>query len=167
LGRAHRGFWGRVVWEADGSVLGPDEEGLLEVRASQLGGRDWVRTTDVARIDADGFLWILGRADQAILRGGFKILPDSVRAVLERHPAVRGAVVVGRADARLGAVPVAAVELHPGATATPDELLEFAAKFLAPYEIPVLTEVLAELPRTDSGKVDLVAATEAIGAVEG
>jgi len=167
VGRAHPGCSLRVVSEADGSVLGPDEEGLLEVRASQLGGRDWVRTTDVARIDADGFLWILGRADQAILRGGFKILPDSVRAVLERHPAVRGAVVVGRADARLGAVPVAAVELHPGATATPDELLEFAAKFLAPYEIPVLTEVLAELPRTDSGKVDLVAATEAIGAVEG
>ena len=59
----------------------------------------WVRTTDLARIDADGFLWILGRADQAIIRGGFKVHPDDVRAALERHPRVRGAAVVGRPDA--------------------------------------------------------------------
>ena len=69
-------------------VLGPDEEGLLEVKAAQLGdGARWTRTTDLARIDADGFLWILGRADQAIIRGGFKVRPDDVRAALERAPA--------------------------------------------------------------------------------
>ena len=86
----------------------PDEVGLLEVKASQLGDDSgWMRTTDLARIDADGFLWILGRADQAIIRGGFKVRPDDVRAALEPHPAVRGAAVVGVADARLGAVPVA------------------------------------------------------------
>ena len=64
--------------------------------------RGWVRTTDLARIDADGFLWILGRADQAIIRGGFKVRPDDIRAVLERHPSVRGAAVVSREDRRLG-----------------------------------------------------------------
>jgi acyl-CoA synthetase (AMP-forming)/AMP-acid ligase II len=162
VGRAHPGCELRVVGEADGAVLGPDEAGLLEVKAGQLGGREWVRTTDLARIDRDGFLWILGRADQAINRGGFKVLPDAVRNVLERHPDVRGAVVVGRADARLGAVPVAAVELRPGAAAGEADLLEFAAKFLAPYELPVEIAVESELPRTDSGKVDLVAASEAL-----
>lgn len=159
-GRAHPGCELRVVSEADGSLLGPDEEGLLEVKAGQLGGRNWVRTTDLARIDAEGFLWILGRADQAIIRGGFKVLPDVVRRTLERHPEVRGAVVVRRPDARLGAVPVAAVELRPGAATSEADLLEHAAKFLAPYEIPVEVAVLDELPRTDSGKVDLVAASE-------
>jgi len=164
VGRAHPGCELRVVGEQGGAVLGPDEEGLLEVKASQLGGRDWVRTTDLARIDADGFLFILGRADQAIIRGGFKVLPDVVRGVLERHPAVRGASVVGRDDDRLGAVPVAAVELLPGATASEAELLEYAAKHLAPYEIPVAIAVLGELPRTDSGKVDLVAMSELLRA---
>ena len=149
-----------MVDEADGAVLGADEEGLLEVKASQLGGREWIRTTDVARIDSDGFLWILGRADQAIIRGGFKVLPDVVQRALERHPDVRGATVMGRRDARLGAVPVAAVELRPGATTTAAALLEHAAALLAPYEIPVEIEVLKELPRTDSGKVDLVAMSE-------
>jgi acyl-CoA synthetase (AMP-forming)/AMP-acid ligase II len=159
-GRAHPGCELRVVDEADGRVLGPDEAGLLEVKAAQLGGREWVRTTDLARIDSDGFLWILGRADQAIIRGGFKVLPDVVRRALERHPDVRGASVVGRADPRLGAVPVAAVELRPGATATGATLVEHAAELLAPYEIPVEIRVLKELPRTASGKVDLVALSE-------
>jgi acyl-CoA synthetase (AMP-forming)/AMP-acid ligase II len=160
VGRAHPGCELRVVDESDGSVLGADQQGLLEVKAAQLGGREWVRTTDIARIDSDGFVWILGRADQAILRGGFKVLPDVVQRALERHPDVRGASVRGRADARLGAVPVAAVELRAGAATTEAALLEHAAGLLAPYEIPVEIQVLKELPRTDSGKVDLVALSE-------
>jgi len=166
-GRAHPGCELRVVDATTGAVLATDEEGLLEVKASQLGGRDWLRTTDVARIDADGFLWILGRADQAILRGGFKVLPDVVQRALERHPAVRGACVIGRPDARLGAVPVAAVELRPGAEATAAELLAHAATLLAPYEIPVAIEIAKELPRTDSGKVDLVATSRLLAGAAG
>jgi acyl-CoA synthetase (AMP-forming)/AMP-acid ligase II len=160
VGRAHPGCELRVVDERDGTVLGPDAKGLLEVKAAQLGGRDWVRTTDLARIDSDGFVWILGRADQAIIRGGFKVLPDVVQRALERNPDVRGASVIGRADARLGAVPVAAVELRPGATTTAAELREFVAARLAPYEVPVEIALLKELPRTDSGKVDLVALSQ-------
>ena len=120
---------------SDGAILGPDEAGLLEVKPGQLGpGAEWVRTTDLARIDADGFLWILGRADQAIIRGGFKVLPDDVRAALESHPAVLGAAVVGRTDARLGEVPVAMVELRAAAAVA--ELTGFLRDRLAPYEIP-------------------------------
>jgi acyl-CoA synthetase (AMP-forming)/AMP-acid ligase II len=164
VGRAHPGCALRVVSPEDGALLGPDEPGLLEVKAAQLGGRDWTRTTDLARIDADGFLWILGRADQAILRGGFKVLPEVVQGTLERHPEVRGASVVGRRDGRLGAVPVAAVELRTGASASEADLKDYAAKHLAPYEIPAEIRVVRELPRTASGKADLVAISELLDA---
>ena len=112
VGRPSLGARLRVV-DGDGEPLGPDQSGLLEVKPGQLGpSAGWMRTTDVARIDADGFLWILGRADQAIIRGGFKVMPDDVRTALESHPAVRGAAVVGRRDDRLGETPVAMVELR-------------------------------------------------------
>ncbi len=75
----------------------------------------------MARIDADGFVWIVGRADQAIIRGGFKVMPDDVRTALEGHPAVAGAAVIGRADERLGETPVAMVELREPASADADD----------------------------------------------
>jgi acyl-CoA synthetase (AMP-forming)/AMP-acid ligase II len=128
------------------------------VKAAQLGaGSSWVRTTDLARIDADGFVWILGRADQVIIRGGFKVRPEDVRAALEKHPRVRGAAVVSRPDPRLGAVPVAAVELRAPVTA--EDLLAHAAGSLARYELPAEIRIVAALPRTTSAKVDLAAVT--------
>ena len=151
VGRAHAGCELRVV------------DGVLEVKAAQLAEPGWVRTTDLARIDDDGFLWILGRSDQAIIRGGFKVIPDTVRAALERHPEVRGAAVVGRDDRRLGAVPVAAVELRSDAVG-PDELAAFAGESLARYEVPVEIRIVDSLPRTASGKVDLAAVAELLGA---
>jgi len=156
VGRAHAGCELRVVDPDSGLALAPGAEGVLEVRASQLGGETWVRTTDLARLDDDGFLWILGRADQAIIRGGFKVRPDDIKVALERHPAVRGAAVVSRADRRLGAVPVAMVELRAGAEGVgPTELLEYAGTVLARYELPTQLHVVPGLPRTESGKVDL------------
>jgi acyl-CoA synthetase (AMP-forming)/AMP-acid ligase II len=162
VGRAHPGCELRVVAADGGAVLGPDEEGLLEVKTRQLGDDSgWMRTTDHARIDTDGFLWILGRADQAIIRGGFKVRPDDVRAALERDPRVRGAAVVGRRDVRLGAVPVAAVELRPNAAAvSAAELLAAAGNVLARYELPEELLVVDALPRTPAGKVDLAAVRE-------
>ncbi|MCF6387015.1 AMP-binding protein [Mycobacterium sp. MBM] len=157
VGRANPGAQLRVVDE-DGRILDPDEQGLLEVIPAQMSSGGWIRTTDLARIDADGFVWILGRADQAIIRGGFKVLPDDVRAALETHPAVRGAAVVGRADDRLGQTPVAMVELHGRATAT--ELTEYLAARLARYEIPTEISIVDVIPRTPSGKADLGAVRE-------
>jgi acyl-CoA synthetase (AMP-forming)/AMP-acid ligase II len=157
VGRASGGAQLRVVGE-DGAPMGPDQPGLLEVKPGQLGPRaDWMRTTDLARIDADGFLWILGRADQAIIRGGFKVMPDDVRAALEGHPAVRGATVIGRAEDRLGETPVAMVELRDGHTADPDELAGYLRGRLAHYEVPTEIAVVAAIPRTPSGKADLSA----------
>ncbi len=155
VGRAHAGCELRVVDQTTGSALEPDHVGLLEVRASQLGSDDWIRTTDLARLDGEGFLWIVGRADQTILRGGMKVQPEVVRVALERDPAVRAAAVIGLDDDRLGQVPVAAVELRDGAVATPAELLEHARSHLARYELPVEIVVVDALPRTPSAKVEL------------
>jgi long-chain acyl-CoA synthetase len=155
VGRANPGAQLRVVSD-DGSVLGPDQIGLLEVKPAQLApSTDWMRTTDMARIDADGFLWIIGRADQAIIRGGFKVMPDDVRSALESHPAVAGAAVVARNDKRLGETPVAMVELRaPGSVDAP-ELIDYLRTRLARYEIPTEIAIVADLPRTPSGKPDL------------
>lgn len=162
VGRAHPGCDLRVVRESDGEVLTAGDEGLLEVRAGQLGSTDWIRTTDLATIDEDGFVFIRGRADQAIIRGGFKVLPETVRKALERHPAVRGAAVIGRDDARLGAVPVAVVELR--GEASEQDLLDHATEVLAPYEVPVEIHIVDALPRTDSHKVDLTAVRHLLAA---
>lgn len=153
----HRDWWakkrGSVGTAAPGCELRV-VDGVLEVKAGQLGDGQWVRTTDLARIDDDGFLFILGRADQAIIRGGFKVLPEDVKAALEKHDAVRFAAVLGIDDQRLGAVPVAAVELKEGATATVEELLAHAGKVLSRYEIPTEIRIVEVLPRTDAGKAD-------------
>ncbi|GAA3209738.1 fatty acid--CoA ligase family protein [Actinocorallia longicatena] len=155
-GRAHPGCGLRVIGD-DGAELAVGEIGLLEVRPAQFGAdTPWIRTTDLARLDADGFLWIVGRADQTIIRGGFKIHPDQVRTVLEGHPAVRAATVLGVPDPRLGAVPVAVVE--PRHALDPADLLAYAGERLARYELPVRVRLVGALPRTASGKVDLAAA---------
>ena len=158
VGRANPGARLRVV-DDDGTPLGPDQKGLLEVKPAQFDAdADWLRTTDLARIDGDGFVWILGRAGQAIIRGGFKVMPDDVRAALESHPAVRGAAVIGIQDERLGETPVAMVELH--GTTTVDALLEHLAGRLARYEIPTDIAIVDTVPRTPSGKADLGAIRE-------
>ncbi|MDT5275105.1 MAG: long-chain acyl-CoA synthetase [Mycobacterium sp.] len=157
VGRANPGTRLRVIGD-DGSPLGPDQIGLLEVKPAQLGpATDWMRTTDMARIDADGFVWIVGRADQAIIRGGFKVMPDDVRVALENHPAVAGAAVVGRSDDRLGETPAAMVELRMPGSADAAGLIDHLRTRLARYEIPTDIAIVAELPRTPSGKPDLSA----------
>jgi acyl-CoA synthetase (AMP-forming)/AMP-acid ligase II len=153
VGRASLGARLRVV-DGHGAALAPGETGLLQVKPGQLGSQaDWIRTTDEAYLDLDGFLWILGRADQAIIRGGFKVMPDDVRTALENHPAVRGAAVVGRPDQRLGETPVAMVELRRAVAV--EDLATFLRGRLAPYEIPTDIVVVDAIPRTPSGKADL------------
>jgi len=154
VGRPHPGVELRVVDPATGTVLGAGVTGLLEVRtpATRRTGNDgWVTTTDLASLDDDGFLYIHGRADEAIIRGGFKVIPREIEELLEQHPAVVTAAVYGRPDERLGAVPVAAVETR--APVQPDELTAWLRERLAAYQVPVELHVLPELPRTPSMKV--------------
>jgi acyl-CoA synthetase (AMP-forming)/AMP-acid ligase II len=162
VGRANPGVELRIVDPQSFEPVGVDVEGLLEVKTKQIGsGLDWIRTTDRARLDEDGFLYILGRADNAINRGGFKIMPDQVEEAIRAHPAVALASVVGIPDDRLGQVPVAAYELAAGAT-DPDaaEWKLFLSERLKPYEIPVRYRAVAELPRTPSLKVSQVGVRE-------
>ena len=158
VGRAHSDCQLRVV-TPEGETLPPGEEGLLEVKAGQLGRESgWIRTTDLARLDEDGFLWILGRSDETIIRGGFKVQPEEVRMAIERHPAVGGAVVIGVPDRRLGAVPVALVELRADAPpVTAEDVLSHIEQQLARYELPVEVRFVESLPRTPVGKPDLQA----------
>jgi acyl-CoA synthetase (AMP-forming)/AMP-acid ligase II len=166
VGRAHAGCSLRVVDPDRGHDLGIDTVGLLEVRAAQLGTRDWVRTTDLARIDDDGFLWIVGRADQTIMRGGMKVQPETVRAALQQHPGVAEAAVIGVDDERLGAVPVAVVERRHGHDVDEQAVLATASAHLARYEVPVRVLVVDALPRTASGKADLAAVRELVAGAE-
>jgi long-chain acyl-CoA synthetase len=154
VGRAQPGCQLRVVALDSFEPLGPGCVGLLEVKTSQAEGGAWGRTNDLAEIDADGFLFIRGRADDAIVRGGFKVLPRDVEAVFRQHPAVKDASVVGLPDHRLGAIPVVAIELHEGCTdVSADDLLAFARKDLVSYQVPVHALLVDALPRSPSLKV--------------
>jgi long-chain acyl-CoA synthetase len=145
----------RVVDPDTGAVLPAGEQGLLEAKVAPI-GPDWIRTTDIASIDADGFVTLHGRADGAINRGGFKILPEAVRRVLISHPAIRDACVVGVPDKRLGQVPFAAIEVAPGMTVPSDEeLKDLVRQSLPVYNVPVAFADVDELPRNPALKVSL------------
>jgi long-chain acyl-CoA synthetase len=158
VGRFQQGVVGRVVDAESGAALATGQQGILEVKSQQFGDdAAWIRTTDRASIDADGFLYIHGRADNAIVRGGFKIHPDDVARAIELHPAVREAVVVGIDDKRLGAVPVAAVMLKAQAEPPADgEIAAFLRERLLPYQVPVEFRIVDDVPRTDSLKPALM-----------
>ena len=154
VGRLNPGVEARIVDPETGAPAPFGEIGLLELKAGQINGGAWTRTTDLAVLDADGFLWIKGRHDGAIIRGGFKVQPDDVVKALETHPAIREAAVVGIADERLGQTPAAAFLLRKGCEAPSDEELRgFLKSRLLPYQVPVRFLHLEEFPRTPSMKV--------------
>jgi long-chain acyl-CoA synthetase len=132
--------------------LPPGVEGLLELKGDQLGNNGaWLRTTDRAVLDNDNFLFIHGRADNAIIRGGFKVHPDDVVKALHDHPAIREAAVVGVPDDRLGAVPAAVIILRDGVT-EPADLKAFLKQKLIAYQVPVHYRFVSDFPRTPSMK---------------
>ena len=161
-GRPHPGVDVKVVGE-NGDAVATENAGELLVRpprmASGYAGGDnledridsegYVRTGDVARCDADGFVWIEGRLDDVINRGGNKVFPEQVEDVLRLNPRVRDAAVVARRDDRLGQVPVAYVV----GDATSAELNALCRQHLAAYKVPVAFNEVADLPRNEVGKV--------------
>ncbi|BBY93310.1 o-succinylbenzoate--CoA ligase [Mycobacterium gallinarum] len=154
VGRPFPGARLRVV--DDGGIEMPTgQSGRLQVKSPQVSIRavDWVTTNDLAHVDSDGYLYIDGRADDVIIRGGFKIEPETVARALCTHPAVRDATVLGRADDRLGQIPVAAVELVDS-RATGEDLREHCRTILTPYEVPAEVFIVDELPRGAALKVD-------------
>ena len=113
-----------------------------------------LRTGDLGRIDADGYIWITGRAKDLIIRGGHNIDPAEIEEALLGHPAVGFAGAIGQPDAHAGELPCAFVELVEGATATPEELLEFCQTHVQERAAqPKHITIMDELPKTAVGKI--------------
>jgi fatty-acyl-CoA synthase len=113
-----------------------------------------LRTGDLGRIDADGYLWITGRAKDLIIRGGHNIDPAMIEEAMLAHPAVAFAGAIGQPDAQAGELPCVYVELVAGTDVTPQDLAAHAAAHIPERAaIPRHVEVLAELPKTAVGKI--------------
>ncbi len=154
VGRAIAGAQLRVLDPETGAVLPPGQEGVLEVVSPRI-GPDWIRTSDVVLIDEDGFLFHRGRADGAIMRGGFKLLPETIERALLLHPAISAAAAVGLQDRRLGQIPGVAIQLKPGAKPlTVTEAKAHLRDHVPATHIPVEWRFVDDLPRTPSMKVD-------------
>jgi acyl-coenzyme A synthetase/AMP-(fatty) acid ligase len=152
-GRPLPGVHVRIVDSDSGREAAIGGTGFLEARVEVM-GPEWIRTTDLASVDEDGFITVHGRGDGAINRGGFKVIPETVRGVLVSHPAVRDACVVGVPDRRLGHVPFAAIELWRGATAPSEsELKDLVRESLPSHHVPVAIATVEELPRNAAMKV--------------
>lgn len=154
VGRARPGVQLRIVDRETGALNPPGAPGVIEASVPRI-GPGFVRTTDLGHLDSDGFLFLHGRADEMINRGGFKVDPGKITAALCSHPAVADAGVVGVPDAQLGDVPVAAVELRANRAVTEQELLSFLRERLRSFEIPTQIRIVDALPRTPSMKVRL------------
>ena len=153
VGRPLPGVRVRIVDTDTGDDVKAGDKGFLEAQIEVV-GPDWIRTTDLASIDPDGFVTIHGRADGAIIRGGFKILPETVRERLVSHPAVRDACVVGVGDRRLGEVPFAAIELKPGVRVPSEaDLMAWVRESLPSHHVPVAIMAVDALPRNAALKV--------------
>jgi len=114
----------------------------------------YMRSGDLGRIDADGYVWITGRAKDLIIRGGHNIDPAMIEEALAGHPAVVFVGAIGQPDAHSGELPCAYVELVDGATVTVDELMAFAREKVPEHAaVPKYIEVMDELPKTAVGKV--------------
>ena len=155
IGRALPGVTLRVTDMATGEPVPDGGDGYLEARVPMVSD-DWIRTTDIVAIDGEGFVFHRGRGDGAIIRGGYKVLPEKVVDALLTHSSVLDAAVVGIADVRLGQVPVAAVELASDALPVDEQALKDHLRGLVTQpQIPVSILILPVLPRTTSLKVDL------------
>lgn len=177
VGVAVPGIEVRIVGE-DGTPLPAGEHGEIVVRGpnvtpgywhddeqtTQAITDGWLHTGDIGRLDADGYLTVVDRKKDLIIRGGFNVFPRDVEDVLLSHPAVTAAAVVGRPDRRLGEEVVAFVRLHPGATEDSADLLAFARERLAATKYPREIRIVDAIPLTPVGKTNRRALRERLAA---
>ena len=130
-----KGYWKR-----------PDETALV------LDSDGWLYTGDIAKMDEDGFFYIVDRKKDIIIASGYNIVPREVEEVLYAHPKVQEAVVAGVPDPYRGETVKAYIVLKEGETATPEEIIAFCKERLAPYKVPKLVEFRSELPKSAVGK---------------
>ena len=123
----------------------------------------WLHTGDVGRLDEDGYLYVVDRLKDLIIRGGFNVFPRDVEDALIEHEAVAAAAVVGVPDTKSGEEVVAVVALHPGVEADPEDLKEFAKGRLAKYKYPREVRIVDAVPLTSVGKTDRKAVRALLG----
>jgi long-chain acyl-CoA synthetase len=167
---------GKPVWGVQVRILdeqdrplppGPDNVGEIVVRGHNVmkgyykdpdataqamrGG--WFRTGDLGYSDEDGYLFVVDRLKDLVIRGGYNVYPREIEEVLYEHPAVAEAAVIGRPDGTLGEEVVAVVSLKPSAAATEQELIAFCKERLAAYKYPREIRFVPELPKGATGKI--------------
>jgi len=168
VGRPAPGVEVRIERPDGAAAAAPGEEGEICVRGSVLmsgywnaeqetaqvmrGG--WLHTGDVGRLDADGYLYIVDRIKDLIIRGGYNVYPRDVEDVLMQHPDVLGAAVVGRPDEKYGEEVVAFVALREGAMVGPADLVEFSRRRLSAVKYPREVRLVDGIPLTSVMKTD-------------
>jgi long-chain acyl-CoA synthetase len=126
--------------------------GLADETAKAL-RNGWLHTGDVGRLDDDGFLYIVERKKDLIIRGGFNIYPREVEEVLYAHPYIAEAAVIGMPDALMGEEVLAFVALKPGAAADAEEVISFCQSRLAKFKCPKQVRFVSALPKSPIGKI--------------
>jgi long-chain acyl-CoA synthetase len=167
---------GRPIWGVEVRVVdeqgkplppGPEHIGEIVIRGHNVmkgyygnpaataeafrGG--WFHTGDLAYADSGGYLFIVDRKKDMLIRGGYNVYPREVEEVLFTHPAVAEAAVIGKADPVLGEEVVAFVVPRPGAGADPDDIIAYCRERLAAYKYPREVRVVADLPKGPTGKI--------------
>jgi long-chain acyl-CoA synthetase len=167
-----------AILDEAGNPVPPGEPGEVCVRGSgvmkgywndpELTARTvvdgWLHTGDIGQVDEDGFLSIVDRKKDLIIRGGFNVFPRDVEDVLLEHPDVTSAAVVGRPDEESGEEVVAVVAVPPGATVSGEELVAWCRERLAKYKYPREVLVRDSVPLTSVGKTDRKAVRALVGA---
>ncbi|WP_020520766.1 class I adenylate-forming enzyme family protein [Catelliglobosispora koreensis] len=165
---------GKPIWGVTAKIVGPNGVSLKprEVGEIWLRGHNimkgywgnpaataeaiqdgWLRTGDLAYKDEDGYLYLVDRIKDLIIRGGYNVYPREVEEVLYGHPAIAEAAVIGRPDDRLGEEIVAVVAPKPGAVIDPEHVIAFCRERLALYKCPREVRVMQALPKTAAGKL--------------
>ena len=139
-------LWIKSPAVMDGYLDAPEE-------TDEVISNGWFRTGDLATISADGYVQIVGRKRERILRGGYSVFPQEIEAVLVSHPAVAEAAVIGVADADLGEEVAAFVSLKRAQRLSSAELHDYCKEHLARYKYPRRIHILAELPKGPTGKI--------------
>ena len=124
-----------------------------EATAEAIDEDGWFKTGDMARIDADGYFFIVDRKKDLVIRGGYNVYPREVEEVLYEHPDVLAVAVIGIPHAELGEEVGAAIVLKAGAQATPDELREFVKERIAAYKYPREVWLVDALPLGPTRKI--------------